>query len=266
MGREIKRVAFDFDWPMSKPWRGYLTPERFRFPSCAACDGTGLSPGAYAIERTFYTHQTGDPRTAWHDKIGQPEVDNLIERGRLRTWIDGKWESLPLTAAMVNAANVRAGMGDYNHDGINRGILVQFRCERLGITVECGACEGHGDVATSTERAEADAWTSEEPPKGEGWQVWETVSEGAPITPVLPTAEALIDYLCTVGDDWTRKSIAEGRGTRQLPRRSDVEAFVRSGFAMSVVADSSGVRDGYAAARPTPSASPVRLDDAGETR
>lgn len=36
-----------------------------------------------------------------------------------------------------------------------------------------------------------------EPPSGEGWQVWETVSEGSPVTPVFPTAESLARQLKT---------------------------------------------------------------------
>lgn len=34
-----------------------------------------------------------------------------------------------------------------------------------------------------------------EPPKGDGWQLWQTVSDG-PITPVFATAEELIDWMC----------------------------------------------------------------------
>lgn len=34
-----------------------------------------------------------------------------------------------------------------------------------------------------------------EPPKGDGWQLWQTVSDG-PISPVFATPEALIDWMC----------------------------------------------------------------------
>jgi len=33
-----------------------------------------------------------------------------------------------------------------------------------------------------------------DPPTGEGWQLWETVSEGSPLTPVCATAEELARY------------------------------------------------------------------------
>jgi hypothetical protein len=48
------------------------------------------------------------------------------------------------------------------------------------------------------QRAEAEAWQSTDPPAGEGWQLWETVSEGSPVTPVFPTADGLISHLVEV--------------------------------------------------------------------
>ena len=37
--------------------------------------------------------------------------------------------------------------------------------------------------------------TDIEPPTGEGWQVWETVSEGSPISPVFATPEELARHM-----------------------------------------------------------------------
>lgn len=219
MGREIKRVPVDFDWPLNKKWEGFLIPkELVDWPPCPDCTidegysdrhGDGLTPEARAIDKTFYClHLPNGPvreMYRWDNKIGQVEVDNLIEKGRLRTWIPGingergTWESLPRTAAEVNSSQ---GSMLNGHDAINRGILLRFRCEQLGITLYCPTCKGHGDIATQEERDRADAWVATEPPEGEGWQIWETVSEGSPITPVFPTAEALIEHLVTVGDGW----------------------------------------------------------------
>lgn len=45
-----------------------------------------------------------------------------------------------------------------------------------------------------------------------GWCLYETVSEGTPITPIFPTAEDLIDHLATVGTTWggpMRRAAAE---------------------------------------------------------
>lgn len=41
------------------------------------------------------------------------------------------------------------------------------------------------------------AWTKHfkvDPPEGEGWQLWETTTEGAPISPVFKTPEELAEW------------------------------------------------------------------------
>jgi hypothetical protein len=43
MGREIKRVALDFEWPLGVMiWLGYHNP--YRGLECKACGGSGLNP------------------------------------------------------------------------------------------------------------------------------------------------------------------------------------------------------------------------------
>lgn len=56
-----------------------------------------------------------------------------------------------------------------------------------------------------------------------GWCLYQTVSEGTPVTPVFATAEELIDYLATVGEDFSQKPM----------RREAAEALVRGGWAPS---------------------------------
>jgi hypothetical protein len=43
----------------------------------------------------------------------------------------------------------------------------------------------------------SEAWKETEPPVGEGFQLWETTSEGSPTSPVFSTIEALCDW-CAV--------------------------------------------------------------------
>lgn len=58
-----------------------------------------------------------------------------------------------------------------------------------------------------------------------GWCLYETVSEGTPVTPVFATAEELIDHLATVGQDWD-----------QVPlRREAAEALVSAGWMPSMI-------------------------------
>jgi hypothetical protein len=227
MGRVVKRVPITFDWPMDAVWSGYLLPDHLDFPSCSDCAyeegrtyrgefrsgrSTGYSPQAWVIAGSFYPHMVGGPHAdvlAWHDKITQDEVDHLLSERRLTTWVPGPdgergtWEALPRTAAEVNAAQRRGGPIS-GHDAINRIILIRYRCERLGIPVACPTCAGNGDVATAAERAEQDAWERTEPPAGDGWQLWETVSEGSPISPVFADAEGLVAWMSDPdrGRDW----------------------------------------------------------------
>ena len=81
---------------------------------------------------------------------------------------------------------------------------------------QCPVCKGEGMDPAIKEQYEA--WEDYGPPEGEGWQLWETVSEGAPISPVLPTREAFVEYLMSQGST-----------------RSAAEAFTESGWTPSAV-------------------------------
>ena len=116
-----------------------------------------------------------------------------------------KWEWLPVCEACGGAGQDDAG-------------------------VDCPVCDGRGVTGTPEQVA------AYEVPEGEGWQVWEGVSTfGAPITPVLPTSEALVDYLVKegthdrYGDQWDPPF-----------RRSAAEAFVQQGSAASLFKTPSG--------------------------
>lgn len=144
---------------------------------CDPCGGCGLNPASREIAETFYDHgdfaidfsamvltggieafrkaQRGDGATGrrWCDKITQDEVDALMAANRLRKHVPGTgWVSVPRTAEEVNAANskiMKSGDPDLHHDGINRMILVETRCKRLGVWGNCEKCDGHGYVFTS---------------------------------------------------------------------------------------------------------------------
>ncbi len=285
MGREVRRVALDFDHPLNEVWPGFVRQDGAEFPPCPDCRwgrnetimdrlfpsprddrSTGLSREAYAVDQTFYPHQIGGPLAevlAWCDKLGQVEVDMLVEERRigLRT----HWDRVELpepyeinkygdpvrfefvrndrpspSAAEVNAGNGRgAGMfHDYHHDGLSRWLLVKHRCKLLGIEMECATCKGHCDIATYEERAAeeaaSEAWKPTDPPAGDGWQLWETVSEGSPISPAFATDVDLAQW-CT-----------ENKCTVNGPMRSfdAALAFVRSGWAPSFLGANGQITDG----------------------
>jgi len=61
------------------------------------------------------------------------------------------------------------------------------------------------------------------------FQVWETVSEGTPVTPPFETKQELVDYLVECGDFWDQR---RGNGGHS---RKAAEHFVDSGWAPSFV-------------------------------
>lgn len=70
------------------------------------------------------------------------------------------------------------------------------------------------------------------------YQMYETVSEGTPVSPVFETPEGLVDYLVNHGDFWDQYRGGKGGWSRE-----NAEAFVGSGWAPSlmVIRSSEGV-------------------------
>lgn len=272
MGRELRRVPLDFDWPLDKTWRGFLLPKSLHENKCDACDGSGYSETARNLKDRWYGYVPFDPaetgstpltsetpevrafaernvhpapghgmderviveeaqrladlwNSSWSHHLAQEDVNALVAAGRLmdftHTWTRATgWQPKDPAPGVAAAEVNRWSLAGFGHDSINCGVVIEAHCNRLGVSQLCAACEGQGSVeAYPGQRAEADAWEPEEPPVGEGWQVWETVSEGSPITPVFPTPEALIDHLVYVGA-WGKKW-----------QRESAEAFVKDGWA-----------------------------------
>lgn len=65
-------------------------------------------------------------------------------------------------------------------------------------------------------------------------QMYETVSEGTPVTPAFKTDQELIDYLVKNGDRWDQQRANEEGGTIGWSRTS-AEKFVKSGYAPSMI-------------------------------
>lgn len=61
------------------------------------------------------------------------------------------------------------------------------------------------------------------------YQMYQTVSEGSPVSPVFATLQELAEYLIANGDFWDQK-----RGDGGWSRES-AEGFVKTGFAMSMI-------------------------------
>lgn len=202
MGREVKRVPPTFNWPLNKTWAGFLHEAKNpkRAPrTCPSCDGSGYNRHTKRIADDFYDFAETGRR--WCDRITQDEADALVREGRGQHWDGAQWVSVPRTAEEFNAANRQPSMFGLSHDAINRSILIKARAKRLGVYGECSRCRGDGTLfRRRSHRKRWERWQETPVPKGDGWQLWEMVSEGSPVSPVFPTADGLIDWLVSTGE------------------------------------------------------------------
>ena len=211
--RELRRVPLNFNAPLNKVWEGYICP--YRPPKrCIDCDGSGYNKETKQIADDFYSYSSSSGK-GWCNEITQDEVEVLVKEDRLWNFTrrpineeqrevirklkeekgHGYW--LPFyngympTAKEVNEWNEQ-GIG---HDGINRMYLIRARAKRLGVYGHCQQCEGEGEIYLNEKFKKLwNEWEPEELPKGEGYQLWETTSEGSPVSPVFKTAEALAEW------------------------------------------------------------------------
>lgn len=89
-------------------------------------------------------------------------------------------------------------------------------------------------------------------PEGEAtwYQVYETVSEGTPVTPPFETQDELIDYLVANGDFWDQSRREEGNCSMSCEpwSRQQAEKFVREvGWAPSLVMEGGEIKSGVEA-------------------
>lgn len=103
---------------------------------------------------------------------------------------------LPLVSAdMIELTTGLAGHppdGIFGHDEVDLYSAVGkiLKAAKLPKTWgRCKTCCGGGDDPTT--RAASKAWKRTEPPKGIGWQLWDTASDDYPASPVFATAEDL---------------------------------------------------------------------------
>lgn len=191
MSRKLMRVRMDFVWPTGMIWKGYVNP--YRAQKCKGCDASGYNPESKKIADGYY-----DDR--WSDAITQDEVDALVAHGRLWDFYrvvgeDGWEDARPASTVTAEEVNAAARERRFYHDVINRCLLIETRAKRLGVWGWCSFCKGSGQIWQSLAIKRAhDAWKPFDPLKGRGFQLWETTSEGSPVSPVFASLDALCDW------------------------------------------------------------------------
>lgn len=133
---------------------------------------------------------------SWSHHLNKADVDALLADDRLwdltKTWTGKEWVIKdPVYIPTPDEVNAWSLMG-IGHDSINCHVVVADWCKRNGLSHNCSACGGDGWGSKKAKVAHDD-WEREEPPEGEGYQLWETTSEGSPISPVFETLEALCE-------------------------------------------------------------------------
>lgn len=252
MGREIRRVPLDFDWPLNERWKGFLNPLGKPCPEDQKTCFNGETAGARwldAILRVLvvaaddaldggrrkerggnfphpYLVDLATAPTYEVPRTGNREVDMREWARRAR---DRANFVVPPTKELVDLVSgfdkpssfgFPSFMGGLAAYGMRKTLLKEAKLdpETWGV---CQVCKGKSMDPSVVEAY--DAWEPTPPPEGEGWQLWETVSEGSPISPVLPTREAFIEYLMTKGST-----------------RSAAEAFTKQGWVPSGVSMGGG--------------------------
>ena len=275
MGREIKRVTREFNWPLDKVWKGFINPYYDKKVKCEHCDGSGSSPVARRLhsrwygwgygydeqpfkpeqrssrpwtpedapvwafakrncERTPDYYGDGDDNirrealrlcelwnAAWSHHLNTDDVAALIEANRLwdftHTWKSGDgWKPKePLVVPTPEEVNAWS-LGGMGHDAINCWAVIKAESKRLGVETGCSHCGGEGHTWPHVQRGDGltlkqayENWTKEEPPKGDCYQLWETVSEGSPVSPVFDTPERLALWLVENDDSVTKNTTYE---------------------------------------------------------
>jgi hypothetical protein len=172
---------------------------------------------------------------SWCHHLNDRDIAALIKSGRLmeftHDFIPGEgWRQRdPCPTPSARDVNIWSCVA-FGHDSINQWIVAGTECKRLGVSHICDRCRGSGQVWSSRgARKRYESWVPTEPPAGDWWQVWETVTEGSPVTPAFATREELIDHLVARGDAWDRKGGDGGWS------RDSAESFVTAEWSPTLI-------------------------------
>lgn len=207
MGREVRRVPLDFDWPLNEVWSGYIRPDELDGTPCRDCQGGQTYAGWWIqhltqrlemLARDVIDQETGRQMHPWLANDPYPPTDSTHLFMPATRVLRPSADLFVLLAGLrgETVEQVRARAAAMGSDGkLWNGLVKAAGLEEWGA---CEVCDGQGTLEDYPgQRAEAEAWERSDPDEGEGWQLWETVSEGSPVSPVFPDAEGLAKWLTT---------------------------------------------------------------------
>jgi hypothetical protein len=179
----------DFNHPIGELWHGFVNPH---YKKCPTCDGAGTTTAMQRLEDLVSLLMlSGDD----------------AQLGKCHPYFCEA--PLHRTARVVPSADMMALTGGLagrgptqpvGHDAIDRWSATRKIITAAGVPEKWGTCpDCDGDGIAADTRQQYEAWTSYEPPTGDGWQLWSTTTEGHPMSPVCATPEALAKWLADTG-------------------------------------------------------------------
>lgn len=198
MGRTLRRVPMDFDWPMEKLWEGYINPYRDPCPAQAVrtCVGGYSSTYEWLHSVVRMLLLLGDD-ARFEDAPKSPS--RMFPHPYLMSILATACvsETPRMTKELTRVSTFLAGRKPsiMGHDGLD-GYSATLKIGKLAGLKKgwhvCSVCKGTGiDPAI---QAQHDAWKPTDPPTGDGFQLWCTTSTGAPLSPVFASLEELCGW------------------------------------------------------------------------
>lgn len=176
----IKRVPLEFSWPIGLVWHGYVNP----WPGpidCEACCGTGLNDDSLKLYQNFkrWAPRMTEEENSIALKAGVSEKDLTKIRNRIWGEVDTQ---------------------------LIRSYLTEIRAKTTNVWGVCHVCQGRQVVTNPNPAIQQlytdvnlyEEWRPIEPPKGDGWQLWQVKDPGGfPASKVFKSETELARWCST---------------------------------------------------------------------
>ena len=214
MGREVKRVSLGFDWPLNKIWKGFVNPHYKKCPEDGRTCFNGENAAAHYL--SHLTNMFGVIADSALRGETHPYLYRLPYNSHYPDWSIQPEEIRKRMVELVSTLDDKKPDRMFGFTGSSTNLFFKL-LELAGFKnppyedseeydkakkpayewTHCLVCDGESlDPAV---KEKYDSWKDYEPPSGPGWQMWETVSEGSPISPVFETPETLAHWLAETG-------------------------------------------------------------------
>lgn len=184
MGRELKRVPLDFNAPLNETWKGYLNPHYKECPDCKN-GATSARERLQSLVRLILLSGSDSVKGENHPYF--PYIDK---------YVCGEWGTPSADMAELTSGLAERGADRFcGHDSIDNWVATKKIIKAAELPEDWGICKTcEGEAIHPNYKLDYESWEKEEPPKGEGYQLWETTSEGSPQSPVYKTLEELCEW------------------------------------------------------------------------